>query len=106
MEILYLGLLPSAASMILCSDIVKNATDGYLDQREQAFTALPGGMPLMVYLMCVCHAVSQVSPTHICLVVAADYFHVTLGDLVRKTLSVSLAFILLVTVYYNVLLLL
>lgn len=44
-----------------------------------AFAAIPGGMPLMVLLMCMCHAASQVSPTHICLVIAADYFHVTLG---------------------------
>lgn len=40
----------------------------------------------MVYLMCVAHAASQISPTHVCLVVASDYFHVTLGDLVKKTL--------------------
>lgn len=38
----------------------------------------------MVYLMCVAHAASQISPTHVCLVVASDYFHVTLGDLVKK----------------------
>ena len=36
---LFIGLLPSAASMILCSEIVKDATDGYLEPKEQAFTA-------------------------------------------------------------------
>ena len=35
----FIGLLPSAASMILCADIVKDATEGYLDPKEQAFTA-------------------------------------------------------------------
>ena len=64
----------------------------------------PGGMPIMVYLMCITHAASMVSPTHVCLVVASDYFHVTLGELVRKTLPVSLAFCALMTVYYNILL--
>ncbi|MCD8082375.1 MAG: DUF401 family protein, partial [Clostridiales bacterium] len=34
---LFIGLLPSAAAMILCGDIVKDATDGYLEPKEQAF---------------------------------------------------------------------
>lgn len=36
---MFIGLLPSAAAMILCADIVKDATDGYLDPKEQAFVA-------------------------------------------------------------------
>lgn len=35
----FIGLLPSAAAMILCADIVRDATDGYLSPEEQAFTA-------------------------------------------------------------------
>ncbi len=70
-----------------------------------AFAAIPGGMPLMVLLMCMCHAASQISPTHVCLVVASDYFHITLGDLVQKTLPVSLLFASLMIGYYNILLL-
>jgi len=66
-----------------------------------AFAAIPhGGMPLMVLLMCMCHAASQVSPTHVCLVVAADYFHVSLGSLIRKTLPLSLSFCVLMQGYY------
>ena len=58
-----------------------------------AFAAIPGGgMPLMVLLMCMCHAANLVSPTHVCLVVAADFFRITLGELIRKTLPVSLLF--------------
>jgi len=34
---LFIGLLPSAAAMILCGDIVREATDGYLDPREQGY---------------------------------------------------------------------
>ena len=69
-----------------------------------AFTAIPnGGMPLMVLLMCMCHAASQVSPTHICLVVAADYFHVTLGELIRKTLPRALIFCVVMVGYYQIL---
>lgn len=71
-----------------------------------AFAAIDGGMPLMVLLMCMCHAASQVSPTHVCLVEASDYFHITLGDLIRKTLPRSLAFCGLMIGYYNLLLLL
>lgn len=36
---LFIGLLPSAAAMLLCSEIVKDATDGYLEPKEQAFVA-------------------------------------------------------------------
>lgn len=70
------------------------------------FAALNGGMPFMVLLMCMCHAASQVSPTHVCLVVASDYFHVSLGGLIRKTLPLALAFCLLMIGYYNLLLVL
>ena len=72
-----------------------------------AFAAIPGaGMPLMVLLMCMCHAASQISPTHVCLVVASDYFGITLGELVAKTLPLALVFCALMIGYYQVLLLL
>ena len=70
-----------------------------------AFATIPGGMPLMVLLMCICHGASQLSPTHICLVVAADYFHVSLGDLIRKTLPKTLLFCFIAIIYYNILIL-
>ena len=34
---IFIGLLPAAAAMTLCSQIVKDATDGYMDKTEQAF---------------------------------------------------------------------
>lgn len=72
-----------------------------------AFAAIPGaGMPLMVLLMCMCHAASQISPTHVCLVVATEYFGISLGDLVKKTLPIALVFCGLMLVYYQFLLLL
>lgn len=60
-----------------------------------AFATIQGGMPLMVLLMCICHGASQLSPTHICLVVVADYFKVSLGDLIRKTIPKTLLFCLI-----------
>ena len=36
---LFIGLLPSAASMLLCAELVKNSTDGYLDSKDQAFVS-------------------------------------------------------------------
>lgn len=70
-----------------------------------AFAAMPGGAPLMIYLMCMAHAASQLSPTHVCLVVASDYFHIPLGGLIRKTLPIALTFCVLITLYYHILLL-
>jgi len=72
-----------------------------------AFTAIPdGGMPLMVLLMCICHGASLLSPTHVCLVIISDYFNITLGELIGKTLPIVLAFCILMMGYYNILLLL
>lgn len=71
-----------------------------------AFAAMDGGVALMVLLMCMCHAASQISPTHVCLVVASDYYQITMGELIRKTLPLSLLFCVLMIGYYNLLLLL
>lgn len=67
------------------------------------FAALDGGMPLAVLLICMCHAAGQLSPTHLCVAVAADYFKIPLSSLIRKTLPVSLSFAALMLVYYNIL---
>ena len=65
-----------------------------------AFSTLDGGIPLMVLLMCMCHAASLISPVHVCLVVASDYFKITMGQLIRKTIPASLVFALLMIGYY------
>lgn len=66
-----------------------------------AFAAMPnGGVALMVLLMCITHAANQLSPTHICLLVNAEYFNISMGDLIRKTIPASLLFIGIILVYY------
>lgn len=71
-----------------------------------AFAALEGTVPLMILFMCMSHGASLISPTHVCLVVAADYFKVSMGELIRKTIPASLIFCLLMLGYYNLLVLL
>jgi len=68
-----------------------------------AFAALEGTVPLMILFMCMSHGASLISPTHVCLVVAADYFHVSMGELIRKTIPASLIFCGLMLLYYNLL---
>lgn len=70
-----------------------------------AFAALEGTVPLMILFMCMSHGASLISPTHVCLVVAADYFHVSMGELIRKTIPASLIFCALMLLYYNLLVL-
>lgn len=94
------------ALLFFVATVVSGATGAIAMGTPLAFAALPGGVPLMVYLMCITHAASQISPTHVCLVVASDYFHVPLGKVIRKTLPVSIMFCVLMTIYYNVLLML
>lgn len=72
-----------------------------------AFSAIPNaGIPLMVLLMGMCHAASQISPTHVCLAVVTEYYEISMGDLVRKTLPAILIFCGFLILYYHVLLLL
>lgn len=71
-----------------------------------AFATIQGGVPFVVLLMCMGHAASQISPTHVCLVVASEYYHVSLGEVIRKTLPMALLFCLLMIGYYQLLLVL
>lgn len=72
---------------------------------SMAFSAVPGaGMPLMVLLMSMCHAASQISPTHVCLPVVTEYFDISMGDLVRKTLPIIMIFMVIIIGYYQLLL--
>jgi integral membrane protein (TIGR00529 family) len=65
-----------------------------------AFASGSGDFPRFVLLMCCGYAAMQISPTHICLLVVIDYFHVSFGGLVKKTLPVVLIFLLLSVAYY------
>lgn len=70
-----------------------------------AFSAINGGVPLMVLLMCMTHGASQISPVHICLVVACEHFNIPITSLIRKTVPYTLIFCLFAIVYYNILVL-
>ncbi len=66
-----------------------------------AFAAVPGaGMPLLVLLMCCTYAAMQLSPTHICLTLIAEYFNTNLGVLVKKTIPVIAVFYVVLVPYY------
>jgi hypothetical protein len=93
------------ALMFFLGGIISGSTGIIALGAPIAFAAMEGGMPLMVLLMCMAHAASQISPVHICLVVAAEYYNVSLGELIRKTLPRTLAFCVVAIVYYNILLL-
>ncbi len=71
------------------------------------FQSIPGaGMPLMVLLMGMCHAASQISPAHVCLAVATEYYQISMWELVKKTLPAIAIFCVLMVGYYHLLLLL
>ena len=60
----------------------------------------------MVLLMCMSHGASQISPIHVCLVVASEHFRIPLTSLIRKTIPYTLIFCLFALIYYNILMLL
>ena len=67
-----------------------------------AFTAGPD-LPLLVLLMSTGYMAAQVSPSHICLTIVAEYYRSSLAALVRKTLPVLAAFSALALAYYYLL---
>lgn len=58
-----------------------------------AIAAIPGGgVALLVLLMSVSYAAMQISPTHVCLFIAAECFKVNFGSLVRRNVPMILTF--------------
>jgi len=94
------------AMIFFLGGIISGASGVVAMAAPLAFAALEGTVPLMILFMCMAHGASLISPTHVCLVVAADYFHVSMGELIRKTIPASLVFCALMLLYYNVLVLL
>ena len=69
-----------------------------------AFASIPNaGAALLMYLMSLSYAAMQISPTHICLAIITEYFHVSWGQLMKKTLPVILVFVVILTGYYMML---
>lgn len=46
---------------------------------------------------------AQISPTHVCLVVASEQYGVTMGQIIRQTIPRSLLFCGFMVLYYNIL---
>ena len=70
-----------------------------------AFGTLEGSVTLMVLLMCMTHGASQISPVHVCLIVASERFNIPITELIRKTIPFTLVFCLFAVIYYNILIL-
>lgn len=68
-----------------------------------AMASVPAaGLPLLVLLMGVIYAASQMSPTHICLALTAEYFGISLGTLVRKSIPPIMTTVAFAILYYVV----
>jgi hypothetical protein len=58
------------------------------------------GAPLFIFLMTCGYCAMQISPTHICLPIIADYFGVNMLAIVKKTIPVIFCVLILTTLYY------
>ena len=71
------------------------------------FTAIPyAGLPLFILLMGMAFAANQITPTHVCLAVTAEYFKISFGALVKKSVPVVISFCAILIGYYFFLMLL
>lgn len=65
------------------------------------FAAIPNaGLPLFILLIGVAFAANQITPTHVCLAITAEYFNISFGALVKKSIPVVIAFCAILVVYY------
>lgn len=85
---LFIGLLPSAAAMVLCGDIVKSSTQGYLKLKDQAFVTT-----------WIRHIPESVLPTYPAILLMSSLAGVPLGSFMVGMLPI-VAF-LLVVVYWR-----
>lgn len=65
-----------------------------------AFNMMDGGVALLVLLMGFAYAASQMSPTHICLSLAAEHFDVSLTSMIGKIVPLMLCYMVILVGYY------
>ncbi len=66
-----------------------------------AMASVPGaGLPLVCLLMGTTYAAMQMSPTHICLTLTAEYFDISLGALIKRTLPAVATTVVFLVFYY------
>ena len=94
--------------MFIFGSFISGATAIVAMGAPLAFANLTGmpALPLLILLNCINHAVTQLAPTHICILVAADYFKADLWDVIKKTIRPAVIFLAFAFVYYHILTLL
>ncbi len=66
-----------------------------------AMSTIPNaGLPAVCLLMGTTYAAMQMSPTHICLTLTAEYFNISLGELIKKTLPAVATTVVFTVCYY------
>ena len=89
------------ALLFLIGTIVGGSTAIVTLCTAPAFAAIPNaGVPLLMLLMCYSYAAMQVSPTHLCLTLIAEYFDSNFAALVKKTIPVISIFLVAILGYY------
>lgn len=97
--------LPIVFALIFLVGSVIAGSNGIIAMcAPMAYATMPdGGMPLMVLLLCSSYIAMQVSPVHVCLTLIAEYFHTSLGAIVKKTIPVLGLFVVFLIPYYYLL---
>ena len=66
-----------------------------------AMASIPNaGLPAVCLLMGTTYAAMQMSPTHICLTLTSEYFGISLGELIKKTLPAVVTTVIFTVIYY------
>ncbi|MDF9867220.1 integral membrane protein (TIGR00529 family) [Bacilli bacterium PM5-3] len=66
-----------------------------------AFSTIPdAGLPLLIYLNCIGFISMQVSPTHLCLFMACEYFKTDILELFKRSIPMVVIFLIVTNIYY------
>ena len=94
----------SFALLFFCGTLIAGSQAMIALCMPMVLVAFPtGGLPIFVMVMGIAWAAMQISPTHVCAFVAAEYYKTTIVDLARKGIVPILLFSGICYLYYHLL---
>ncbi|MCI8376623.1 MAG: DUF401 family protein [Lachnospiraceae bacterium] len=88
--------------IVFIGSIISNFTAMVPAVFPLAASVAQGPISLVIYLASLGHLASQLYPTHICISLCAEQFHVSINDIFRRTIPVTGIMLLIATGLYFV----
>ncbi|MBS6396868.1 MAG: DUF401 family protein [Clostridiales bacterium] len=86
--------------VVFAGSIVSNFTAMVPAVFPLAVSSGSSSIAMVIYLASLGHLASQLCPTHICISLCADQFHISINDIFRKTIPVTGIMLIISTILY------